>query len=72
MAHGRAAHPGETQIEALRRARQWSAFTGSEPWLYAAAGFTIPEAHDALAAGTLDPAQARLLAALRGVTLPVG
>ena len=45
---------------------------GHDGWLYAAAGFTLAETRAAMGAGDLDPAQAAMLAALRGVTLPVG
>lgn len=44
---------------------------GEIGWLYAAAGFTLAETLAAKRSGALDPGQARLMAALRGVTLPV-
>jgi hypothetical protein len=45
---------------------------GADRWVYAAAGITPAEYAEATAAGTLTSDQARLLAGLRGVTLPVG
>ena len=41
-------------------------------WLYAAAGFTAAEALAMRSAGALDPAQAAMMAGLRGARLPVG
>ena len=41
-------------------------------WLYAAAGFTVAEALAMKAAGALGPAQAAMMAGLRGARLPVG
>lgn len=45
---------------------------GEGGWLFAGAGFTLTETLAAKRAGTLDPDQARLMAVLRGVNLPVG
>lgn len=51
--------------------RGWvTAGLGEDGWLYAAAGFTLGETLALQAAGVLDPAQAAMMAGLRGVTLP--
>lgn len=52
-------------------AREWVDLARFDGWVYAAAGFTPDEAAAAVADGTLDQDRVRVLAALRGVTLPV-
>lgn len=55
-----------------RRVQAWPQALWEDGWLYAAAGMSLAEAAQRQAAGTLpDREQVVLLAALRGVRLPV-
>jgi hypothetical protein len=54
------------------RAKPWvEVGLGEEGWLFDAAGVPLAEAREQIAAGTADRETLRVLAALRGVPLPV-
>lgn len=62
-----------TTDEAEERWAQWyEANLEGRHWVYLAAGLSPTETAAGLADGTLGPDQARAMAALRGVALPVG